>query len=173
MRESVAAHTSPAATPHSGSYAGENRTSPRGLGSRIDLAKIAAAERARAAQPFGTHDEDCERLCPCCVEQARGVCEKTQARYEYTQVVRIEDGGALLRAKTFTCGTCGSTYVGPCAPAAETDVLEQFIDRRGWQGREQSGIHSVARLSVPEDSGRYSLVGDLIDDSPTLLRSAS
>lgn len=126
----------------------------------IDLAKIAQLEAARAAFPFGAHELDCHRMCRCCLD-------RTEARYEFTRVVEA-DGGALCAARSFTCGSCGSTYTAALEPlpTGSTLVVDAITDRREWAGREKSGVHRVSSLSVPEDAGRYSLPGDLVDDAP-------
>jgi len=129
----------------------------------IDLAKIAAAQLARAAIPFGCHERDAHRPCPRCVGPTR--IEPSQARYEYTQVAELEDGTIVL-ARTFCCGSCGSHYSADLEVAPAGSVVDAVVDRRAWAGREKSGVHVVPSLSVPEDAGRYSLPGNLIDDAP-------
>jgi hypothetical protein len=122
----------------------------------IDLAKIAQAQAARAAIPFGSHDRDCRRMCPCCLD-------RTEARYEFTQVVQTEDGGPLLLARSWTCGSSGSTYTADYEIAPAGSKLDKVVDRREWSGREKSGVHAIAPLSAPEGAGRYHLVGDMHD----------
>lgn len=125
----------------------------------IDLAKIAAAEKARAAFPFGSHPRDDLRVCRCCMD-------RTEARYEDTRVSQLEDDGPLLLVRSYTCGSCGSTTVSNCELAPAGSALDAIADRRERHGREQSGVHALPSLTVPEDAGRYSLPGNLIDDAP-------
>ena len=127
-----------------------------GMPCRIDLAKIAQAQAARAAIPFGSHDRDCHRMCRTCMN-------RTEARYECAQVDQLEDGASLLLVRSFTCGSCGSTYTADYEIAPAGSKLYKVVDRREWSGREKSGVHAIAPLSVPDGAGRYHLVGDMHD----------